>query len=292
VAAVRAEAPKAPATQPTTQPAEEITVDEIVARTNFSAYYQGLDGRAHVKMTIVPKSGAKRVREMVILRWDQPRPKPKTPTTQPVKAPPEAPTTRPVEDHFTGEQKFYVYFTSPADVNKTAFLVWKHLTKDDDRWMYIPALDNIKRIAATDKRTSFVGSHFFYEDVSGRNINDDVHELIKTTKSYYVLKNTPRKAKASEAGFAYYTMYITKKDFLPAYIYYYDARGKKYRTYQAMKVEKVQGYPTVTKAKMIDERTGDYTLLEYRKVKYNLKVPEALFTERFLKRTPYKYLKD
>ena len=71
-------------------------------------------------------------------------------------------------------------------------MVWKHLDKDDDRWLYLPALDVQKRIAATDKRTSFVGSHFFYEDVSGRRLSDDRHELVEVTDTYYVMKNTPK----------------------------------------------------------------------------------------------------
>ena len=64
---------------------------------------------------------------------------------------------------YAGEQKFYVYFHQPADVSKMTFLVWKHLDKDDDRWMYLPKIDLVKRIAGSEKRTSFVGSDYFYE---------------------------------------------------------------------------------------------------------------------------------
>src|SRR5690606_38275237 len=99
---------------------------------------------------------------------------------------------------YRSEQKFYVYFTRPADVNKMGFLVWKKLDTDDDRWLYLPALDLVKRIAASDKRTSFVGSDFYYEDVSGRDIDEDHHELIDTTDNYYVLKNTPRNPSSVE----------------------------------------------------------------------------------------------
>ncbi len=298
VAVVAAAAPAwaaAPATRPTTQPTTQKTptVEEIVNETNYASYYQGSDGRAHVKMTIVDAGGAKREREMVILRWDQPRPKPKdAPDAAAKTAAGEAPADeeKAKEDKFCGEQKYYVYFQSPADVNKTAFLVWKHLDKDDDRWLYTPSMDNITRIAGTEKRTSFVGSHFFYEDVSGRNVNDDRHELINTTANYYVLKNTPRKPGKS-IEFAYYVMWILKSNFVVVKIDYYDEQGRKYRTYQALKLDNVQGYPTVVKAKMSDEKIGGHTLLEYEKVKYNIGIPEALFTERFLRRTPYKYLK-
>ena len=51
----------------------------------------------------------------------------------------------------------------------------------------------VKRIAASDKRTSFVGSDFLYEDISGRGLNEDAHELIETTEDHFVIKNTPKK---------------------------------------------------------------------------------------------------
>jgi hypothetical protein len=41
---------------------------------------------------------------------------------------------------------------------------------------------------------------------------------------------------------------------------------------------------------MTDEKIGGHTLLEYKDVRYDLGLPEALFSERFLKRPPYKYL--
>lgn len=253
-----------------------LSVDEIVNKTNHVAYYQGFDGRAKVKMTITDSQGRKRIREITMLRWDQPDP------------------NQPKEGHrkdssFCGEQKLYAFFDRPADVYKTVFMVWKHLHEDDDRWMYLPALDLVKRISATDKRTSFIGAHFFYEDVSGRNIDDDVHELVKTTKDYYVLKNTPKDPKLVE--FAYFEIWIHRKSFIVVKTDYYDNQDKKYRTYEALEVKQIQGYSTVTKAKMSDLRTGGYTIAEYSNIKYDIDIPESIFTERYLRRPARRYLK-
>lgn len=250
---------------------EELSVDEIVRRTNRVAYYQGADGRAQVAMTIVDDQGRERKREMTILRRDEPGP----------------PDT--ADDEYCGDQYFYVYFHRPADVNKMVFLVWKHLDKDDDRWLYLPALDLVKRISAADKRTSFVGSHFFYEDVSGRHIADDEHALVETTKNYYVLKNVPRDPKSVE--FAYFKMWIHRQTFVVVKTEYYDRQDKKYRVYEARKVEMIQGHPTVTHARMTDLRTGGYTDLEYRHVQYDVGLPEEIFSERYLRRPPKKYLR-
>jgi len=258
-------------------PEEKIlSVDEIVNKTNHVAYYQGFDGRAKAKMTITDSQGRKRIREITMLRWDQPDP------NQPKEG-------QRKDSSFCGEQKLYAFFDRPADVYKTVFMVWKHLDKDDDRWMYLPALDLVKRISATDKRTSFVGAHFFYEDVSGRNINDDVHELVKTTKDYYVLKNTPKNPKLVE--FAYFEMWIHRENFVVVKTDYYDNQDKKYRTYEAIEVKQVQGYWTVTKAKMTDLRTNGNTIAEYSNIKYDIGIPESIFTERYLRKPARRYLK-
>jgi len=259
------------------------TVGEIVEKANRVAYYQGADGKADVKMTIKDKGGKKRTREFTILRWDKPDPLKKTPPKG-AKKDSEKPG-----DSYCGDQKFYVYFSKPADVAKMVFMVWKHIGKDDDRWLYTPALDLVNRIAASDERTSFVGSDFYYEDVSGRGTDEDRHELVETTGHYYVLKSTPRDPKKVE--FAHYKMFIHKKSFVMVKTEYFDKKGKKYREYQALGVKTIQGYPTVTKSVMRDLRAGSETTLEYSDVKYNAGLPEKVFTERYLKRKPRKYLK-
>jgi hypothetical protein len=190
----------------------------------------------------------------------------------------------------TGEQKYYVYFRKPADVAKTVFLVWKHIGENDDRWMYFPDLDLVKRISAADKRTSFVGSHFLYEDVSGRNIDLDTHKLIDTNKTYFVMQNTPKDPKNVE--FSRYVMYIHRKTFLVVQTTYYDKQNKPYRKYTAQAVKTIEGFPTVVKSQMKDLKTGGYTNLSYSDVDYNVGLPEDIFDKRYLRRPPRKHLSD
>jgi len=246
---------------------EKITdIETIVNNANLVAYYQGKDGRANVKMTITDKKGQARLREFNILRMD-------------------------VKDG--GDQKYYVYFLRPADVRKMVFMVHKHadIEKDDDRWLYLPALDLVKRIAASDKRTSFVGSDFLYEDVSGRNLAEDTHELIKTTDEYYVVRNVPKKPDTVE--FSYFDVSIDQETFVPMKMEFYDKNNKLYRIIESLKVEtvevkegeKVQKFPTVVKSVVSDLNTGSKTEMEFTNVQYNIKLKD-IFTERYLRRPP------
>ncbi len=180
-------------------------------------------------------------------------------------------------------------FSRPADVRNTVFLVKKHVGEDDDRWLYLPGLDLVKRIAAGDKRTSFVGSHFFYEDVSGRGVEEDTHELVETTDSFYLVKNIPIDEGSVE--FSYWTVWIDKATFLPKKMEYMDDTDKVYRRIEALEVEEIDGYPTVTQMKVSDLRDGGYTVSEFRNIQYNLNIPENVFTERTLRNPPQQWFR-
>ncbi|MHC4646272.1 MAG: outer membrane lipoprotein-sorting protein [Planctomycetota bacterium] len=233
-------------------------VNTIVTKANLMAYYQGKDGRARVKMVITNKQGQKQHREFVVLRKD-------------------------VKDG--GDQKYYVFFRRPADVRRMVFMVHKHIDikKDDDRWLYMPALDLVKRIAAGDKRTSFVGSDFLYEDVSGRSLAEDTHELLETTDKLFVVKNVPRQSDTVE--FSYYNVSIDRKTYMPMKMEYYDKKGKLYRTIESLKLETIQEFPTVVKSLVSDLNTGSRTEMEFSDIKYDIKL-EDIFTERYLRTPP------
>ena len=246
-------------------------VMDIVHRANLAAYYQGKDGRAEVQMTITDDQGRERERRMIILRRDS------------------ADSDALEDNAYWSEQQYYVYFRRPADLNRTVFLVWKKLEADDDRWLYLPSLDLVRRIAASDKRNSFVGSDFFYEDVSGRNIDLDSHELVDTTDDYYVVRSTPKDPSGVE--FAWYESYIHRASFIPVQIGFYKADGSKYREASALAVDTIEGFPTVTKAQMKSLETGSTTVMEYLSVDYDVGLPEEIFSERYLRQAPRDYLR-
>jgi outer membrane lipoprotein-sorting protein len=245
-------------TEPNTVPQEIPDVNTIVNKANFAAYYQGKDGKAKVSMVITDKKGRTQQREFVILRKD-------------------------IKDG--GDQNYYVYFLRPPDVRKMVFMVHKHadLKKDDDRWLYLPDLDLVKRIAAGDKRTSFVGSDFLYEDVSGRSLQEDTHELKDANDKLFVVRNVPKKPETVE--FYYYDVSIDRKTFMPMKMEYYDKNGKLYRIIKSLKIQKIQEFPTVVKSVVLDLKTGNKTVMEFSNVKYDINLKD-IFTERYLRRPP------
>jgi len=242
--------------------AQEFTVEQIVEKANLASYYAGNDGKSDVNMTITDSQGRTRKREFRILRLD-------------------------IEDG--KDQKFYVYFKKPSDVAKMVFMVWKHPDADDDRWLYLPALDLVRRIASSDKRSSFVGSHFLYEDVSGRGIDADTHALVDSSGDYYKIKNIPKSTKGVE--FAYYFVWVDKANFLPMKAEYYNAQDELMRIIEALEVSEIKGHPTVVRSVAKDFERGGETLMEFNNIKYDNGLTEDIFTERYLRRAPIKWVK-
>lgn len=235
----------------------EPSVDEIVRRANQASYYAGADGRARVSMTIVDASGSTQQRRFHMLRLNG----------------------------TGGEQRYLVVFERPAELRRTVLLVHKHKQGDDDRWLFMPALDLVKRIAAGDKRTSFVGSHVLYEDVSGRDPAEDSHTLVGRTAKSWIVRGTPKDPDTVE--FHHYEAHVDRATFLPRQIRYFDKQGKTLRTLEAKGMQVIDGHPTVTRLEVTDALRGGKTTVTFSAVAYGVGLTEGVFSERSLRTPPH-----
>lgn len=242
--------------------ADTLSADQIIDKANLAAFYAGEDGRSQARMKILDGQGREQIRQFTILRRTK---------------------------EVAGDQQMLVFFSRPSDVRGTVFRVEKKVASDDDRWLYLPGLDLLRRISAGDKRTSFVGSHFFYEDVSGRNPREDNFTLVEETPEQYVIDGVPKAAGSVE--FARYRVWIDKATFLPVKTEYQDGQGTVYRRISVAKVETIGGHPTVTRSMVEDLRGGGSTLMEFRGVEYDIGLPESIFSERSMRTPPTQYLR-
>lgn len=242
-----------------------LSADEVMKKSQAAFLYPGKDFKARVMMKLISKSGQERVREMTMLRKNY--------------------------GEAGGEQKYFIYFYQPADVKDMTFMVYKYPGKDADRWLFVPAISMVRRIAAKDKYSSFVGSDFTYEDVSGRNLEEDNHSLVKEEKvsgrECFVVKSSP---KAADMEYSYKQSWIDKVSFLPLKEEYYDKKGELYKVFTADETKDVKGFPTITKRTMKNLQSGHMTQVSYLKTDYGLGIEDSLFSERFLKQPPKKWI--
>jgi outer membrane lipoprotein-sorting protein len=244
-----------------TKKTEDLTVRNIIDRANLASYYAGEDGSAEARMIIVDENGNRQMRQFSILRKD-------------------------VQD--LGDQNILVFFSKPSNVKDTVFRVEKQLQSDDNRWLFLPALDLVKRISAGDKRTSFVGSHFYYEDVSGRNPNEDSFSLDNEDSSTYTITAIPKDLQNVE--FNRYVVKIDKQNFLPIETTYYDQNDRAIRKMTVLQVQEINGIATVIKSRITNLNNNSYTEMQFRNVKYNLGLPDHIFSERSMRTPPKAWL--
>lgn len=233
------------------------TGDDIARDTVKAVYYAGKASRARILLKIHDGRGGTRERDIILSRKD-------------------------VAD--LGRQKFFVYFKAPHDVRKMALLVHKNPGDDDARWLYVPALDLVKRIAAQDKRTSFAGSDFLYEDVSGRDWRLDAWTLASENDVSWTISGTPK----DDSGVEYsrVEMVIDKKDHLPRQATYYDAEGKARRIITVDKIETIEGHPTILSMTAKDLSSGSHSVMTTQNITYDVDIDDDTFTEASLRRPP------
>ncbi|MBI5888357.1 MAG: outer membrane lipoprotein-sorting protein [Deltaproteobacteria bacterium] len=245
--------------------ASAISPEEVMKSSQAAFLYQGKDFKARVTMRLLSSAGSERIRELTMLRKNF--------------------------GAAGSEQKYFIYFYQPADVKDMTFMVYKRPGKESDRWLFVPALNMVRRIAARDKSSSFAGSDFTYEDVSGRNTEDDTHVITKEEKlgpsDCYVVKSAP---KAGDMDYSYKVSWIDKKSFLPLKEEYYDKRDELYRIFTADEIKEIKGFPTVTKRTMKNLQSGHSTEAAFTRVDYNMGVDDSLFSERYLKNPPKKWI--
>ena len=232
---------------------------ELMKEAHLHLYYMGEDGKATVDMTLTDKKGKERTRKFVMFRLD-------------------------LEEG--GKQKYFTYFLEPSDVRRTSFMVWKEPDKDDSRWIYIPSIDLVRRISANDKGSSFVGSDFSYEDVSGRHWTDDTHTFVREEdldgRAAVVIESVPR----GKDVFARKVTWIGKDQVVALREEYYDKKDELVKVFEAVSIEEIDGFLTVTERKMTNTKKNHTTTVTFSDVEYDIGVEDRVFTERYLKSPP------
>lgn len=240
----------------------DLSVQEIVDKTYEVYKYLGDDKIATAHMDIKDKNGKIVMeRDLLLLRKNE---------------------------KGTLKQKWYAYFNKPADIRKMVFMAWKNPEKDDNRWLFLPAMDLVKRLSGSDKRSSFAGSQFVYEDVTGRNPALDQHELVTADGDFFEIKSTPIKTSGLE--FSYYYTYVNKENFIPMKRVFYDENGESHRVFKTEAFETIQDYHTITSFSMTNVQTGASTFTTYTDIYYNVGIEDKLFSEAYLRRTPRKWM--
>ena len=186
------------------------------------------------------------------------------------------------------DTKTIMFFLYPNDVKGTGFLTvnYDDVNKEDDKWLYLPALKKTRRISGKSSKTDyFMGSDFTYDDIGKRNVDEDTHKLLREESAdgfdYYVVESTPKK---DGEIFSKKLVWIRKDCDVVAKVEFYDKLGKLHRQMVSSDIKKVDGFWTVGKMEMKNVQTGHSTELLFLDPKYNIQLDSKIFTVNKLER--------
>jgi len=175
-------------------------------------------------------------------------------------------------------------FTYPADIAGTAFLVWEHTGAEAERFLYLPSLARVRRIAGSEAQESFVGSDFTYEDIGGREFDDYTYTLVNDTADNGASYTLESRARNANARFPRVVSTIRKDTFVVIHADIYGQRGDIQKIFDATRVERVGKYWTVMSMRMQDLGQKTRTELTVEKAEYDVGLTDDAFTRRELEK--------
>lgn len=217
----------------------------------------GKDATSVVVMTLQEKGRSPRLRKMLVYR----------------------------QDKKAGEVASLIRFLEPADIEGTGLLTLDKADGDSNQWVYLPAMERVRRIDSGRKGGRFVNSDYFYEDLRDRKVDRDEHRVIGHESiagvACDILESVP--TESGNSVYAKRLSWIDPASALPLRVDFYGKNdtqpGKRL---QVLKKEKIQGYWTVMDSVMSDLDSGHQTRLTVEKVLYDRRLPAKLFSTQTL----------
>ena len=133
---------------------------------------------------------------------------------------------RTLEGLDTGDKTLLI-FQDPPDVRGTTLLTHENRVGDDDQWLYLPALRRARRIASSNRSSSFVGSELAYEDLVPNEISKHQYQYLREDTldgvPVWVIESTPR---FKDSGYSRRELFVRRDNHQMARVNFYDRKGK------------------------------------------------------------------
>ena len=242
---------------------ETLSAKQIVDRSFKATKLAGSE--AVSTLTIIDRKGRERVRKIAVVTK--------------------------LYDNETTEKRL-IRFLSPVDVKGTGLLSFDYEKKDDDMWLFMPALRKTRRIVSSEKAKNFMGSEFSYADMTPPVLEDFTckklgEKEIGGTLCWEIELIPVNDDIADENGFSRRIAYIAKKDFLIRKAIYYDLDGELQKELEVKEIKEVD--TTNHKFRpvhmiMVNRQNGRKSILKVDEIQFSPNVKDEYFTTRYLER--------
>jgi hypothetical protein len=189
-----------------------------------------------------------------------------------------------------------MFFLAPATVKDTGFLTYDYdlADRDDDQWLFLPALKKTKRIASGDKSGSFMGSDFTYADMTDRDLDNYDYRLLKEDEvgghPVWVVEAIPNSEdEIEETGYTKSVLFVRKDNHVVVRAKSWVKKGKRVKYLDVKSLELIDEIWVPTETHMTTKKaktTLHKTVMKAHNVRFNQGHSEELFTVRKLERGP------
>jgi len=187
------------------------------------------------------------------------------------------------------EDKLVIHFIAPEYAAGVTLSMGIKPYEDDDRWLYFPEVNIIRRVKAKDQHSNFMGTDFSYFDLSDREPDEENHKLLKIEKLNdrlcYVVETTPKEKVGN--GYSKRITWVDKDRFTKMRIKYYDSAGKFKKQFDPQNWKQIDGIWTATRLVMEDFSFGHITIIERTNIRYNQNIPDDYFYPHSVDRVVY-----
>ena len=189
-------------------------------------------------------------------------------------------------------EKRIIRFLAPAEVKGTGMLIFDYEDKNDDMWIYMPALRKTRRIVSSEKSKSFMGSEFSNADMSAPKLEDFNYtvlrsEILDGTECWVVAAVPVSEEIMDEMGYDRRVIWIGKKDYVLRRADYYNQDNEIFKRMTATDVKSID--PSGAKymamyMEMVNEDSGRRSVMTIDKIQYNPDVKADYFTLSYLEK--------
>lgn len=201
--------------------------------------------------------------------------------------------TRSFRKDLEGARRSVLVYVSPKSVKDTALLTFDYPEpdRDDDQWLYLPALRKSRRIAGADRGGSFLGTDFSYEDIK-KETKIGVEDYARRTLRSEAVDGHPTlmvehvpvsDAIARELGYGRVLTWVDTNLWIVRKAEYWDERGQPLKTVHVSEIREVDGIWTPHRLEA-ESAKGHKTVFRFSEIDYATPVPDERFTERALRR--------
>lgn len=202
--------------------------------------------------------------------------------------------TRGYRKYYGDEKRTVIFYLSPSNVKNTAFLTWDYpeAHKDDDQWLYLPAMRKVRRISASDRGDYFLGTDLTYEDMK-LETRVSIGDYKRTTLGEdeveghhcYLLQSFPvDQETARELGYGRVEQWVDSEIWMVRRAKFWDPKGNLLKTAHIRDISRVQGIWTQHRIEVENHKTGHRTLFLFSAVDYRQGIDDGLFTQNALRR--------